>query len=123
MNRRDTLLPMRRSLSPDDRKLLMASLGVLVAAFALVSSNVAANHSPRPHRLPIGIVGTPPVVDAARAELARAAPGAFEVHAFGSLTSARTAVLHRSVYGAFPDVWEHTLPAPELPNVRLRSRG
>ena len=26
-------------------------------------------------------------------------------------------------YGAFPDVWEHTLPAPELPNVRLRSRG
>ena len=26
-------------------------------------------------------------------------------------------------YGAFPDAWEHTLPAPELPNVRLRSRG
>jgi quercetin 2,3-dioxygenase len=26
-------------------------------------------------------------------------------------------------YGVFPDVWEHTLPAPELPNVRLRSRG
>ena len=26
-------------------------------------------------------------------------------------------------YGAFPDVWQHTLPAPELPNVRLRSRG
>ncbi len=22
-----------------------------------------------------------------------------------------------------PDVWEHTLPAPELPGVRLRSRG
>ena len=26
-------------------------------------------------------------------------------------------------YGAFPDAWEHTLPAPGLPNVRLRSRG
>ena len=26
-------------------------------------------------------------------------------------------------YGAFPDVWEHTIPAPELPNARLRSRG
>ncbi len=26
-------------------------------------------------------------------------------------------------YGAFPDVWEHTLPAPELPNLHLRSRG
>jgi quercetin 2,3-dioxygenase len=26
-------------------------------------------------------------------------------------------------YGVFPDAWEFTLPAPELPNVRLRSRG
>jgi redox-sensitive bicupin YhaK (pirin superfamily) len=26
-------------------------------------------------------------------------------------------------YGTFPDAWEHTLPAPELPHVRLRSRG
>jgi redox-sensitive bicupin YhaK (pirin superfamily) len=26
-------------------------------------------------------------------------------------------------YGAFPDAWATTLPAPELPNLRLRSRG
>jgi len=26
-------------------------------------------------------------------------------------------------YGVFPDAWAHTLPAPELPTVRLRSRG
>ena len=26
-------------------------------------------------------------------------------------------------YGVFPDAWAHTLPAPELPNVRLRSRS
>src|ERR1700752_2898269 len=91
----------RRSLSPDDRRLLGASLGVLAAVFALVSSNVAANHSPKPHSLPIGIVGTPAVADAARAELARAAPSAFEVHVYQSLPAARTAVLHRSVYGAF----------------------
>ena len=95
---------MRRSLSPDDRKLLVASLGVLVAVFALVSSNVAANHSPKPHNLPIGIVGTPAVAAAARAEFARAAPGAFEVHAYRSLTMARTAVFHRSIYGAFQPV-------------------
>ena len=101
--------PLRRSLSPDDRKLLVGSLGVLLAVFALVSSNVAANHSPKPHGLPIGIVGTPAVAGVARAELARAAPGAFEVHAYRSLTSARTAVLHRSVYGAFQPA-----PAPVL---------
>ena len=99
----------RRSLPPDDRKLLAASLGILVAVFALVSSNVAANHSPKPHSLPIGIVGTPAVAGAARAELARATPGAFDVHAYQSLTAARTAVLHRSVYGAF-----QPLPSPIL---------
>ena len=101
--------PRRRSLSPEDRRLLGASLGVLVAVFALVSSNVAANHSPKPHSLPIGIVGTPAVAQAARAELTRAAPGAYEVHAYGSLVSARTAVLHRSIYGAFQPV-----PTPVL---------
>jgi hypothetical protein len=94
----------RRSLSPDDRRLLGASLGVLAAVFALVSSNVAANHSPKPHDLPIGIVGTPAVTDAAAANLGRAAPGAFKVHAYQSLSAAKNAVLHRSVYGAFQPV-------------------
>jgi len=66
--------PRPRLLSPDDRKLLVGLLGVLLAVFALVSSNVAANHSPKPHDLPVGIVGTPALVDAAHAKLARAAP-------------------------------------------------
>ena len=104
----DGKLP-RRSLSPDDRKLLVGSLGVLLAVFALVASNVAANHSPKPHGLPIGIVGTPAVADAAGAELARTAPGAYEVHAYRSPSAARTAVLHRSIYGAFQPA-----PAPVL---------
>ncbi|MCL2419113.1 MAG: hypothetical protein FWD04_07460 [Conexibacteraceae bacterium] len=101
--------PRRGSLSPSDRKLLIGSLGVLLAVFALVASNVAANHSPKPHSLPIGIVGTPTVADAAADELSRAAPGAFKVHAYRSLASARTAVLHRSIYGAFQPT-----PAPVL---------
>src|SRR5579871_1325935 len=96
--------PPRRSLPPDDRKLFVASVGILAAVFALVASNVAANHSPKPHSLPIGMVGTAAVTEAAGAELARAAPGAFDVHAYRSLTAARTAVLHRSVYGAFQPV-------------------
>ena len=93
--------PTRGSFSRDDRKLLVGSLGVVVAVFALVFSNVAANHSPKPHGLRVGIVGTPAAVGVTGAELARGAPGAFDVHAYQSLTSARTAVVHRSVYGAF----------------------
>lgn len=101
--------PRRRSLSADDRKLLVASLGALAAVFALVSSNVAANHSPKPHGLPIGIIGTPAVAHTAGDELARAAPGAYAIHAYRSLTLARTAVLDRSVYGAFQPI-----PTPVL---------
>jgi hypothetical protein len=44
------------------------------------------------------------VTGATEAELARAAPGAFQVDAFQSLDAAKTAVLHRNVYGAFQPV-------------------
>jgi hypothetical protein len=117
--------PPRRSLSPDDRKLLVASVGVLVAVFALVSSNVAANHSPKPHSLPIGIVGTPAVAEAARAGLARAEPGAFDLHGYESVATARTAVLHRSDYGAYQPVPSTVLlvaSAASLPVAALLQR-
>ena len=71
--------PTRGSFSRDDRKLLVGSLGVVVAVFALVFSNVAANHSPKPHGLRVGIVGTPAAVGVTGAELARGAPGAARV--------------------------------------------
>lgn len=93
--------PRRRPIPPEDRKLVAASVGVLVAVFALVYSNVAANHSPKPHSLPIGIVGPAQVANAARAQLARVDPGGFTVHDYDSLSAAKTAVLDRAVYGAY----------------------
>jgi hypothetical protein len=80
---------------------LVAVLGVLAAVFLLVFSNVAANHSPKPHRLPVGIVGPPQVVRAINGELERSTPGSFKINAYGSLPAAQTAILHRTVYGAF----------------------
>jgi hypothetical protein len=67
----------------------------------LVFSNVEANHSPKPHNLPIGIVGPPTVANAASAGLDRLAPGGYRFHDYDSLATAKSAVLHRSVYGAF----------------------
>ena len=83
-----------------DRLLLFALLGVLVLAFALVGSNVAANHAPKPHQLPLGVIGTPLVVSAEAASLEHRAPGAFQIHAYSSLAAAKEAILHRDVYGA-----------------------
>jgi hypothetical protein len=74
---------------------------VLVVVFALVGSNVAANHAPKPHHVPIGIVGPPPVVAAVAGRLERRAPGAYQIHAYSSVAAARRAILHRNVYGAF----------------------
>ena len=91
----------RRLISPDNRKLLAAVLGVLLAVFALVFSNVAANHAPRPHEVPVGIVGSPHLVATVRGELQFRVPGGYEVSGYDSLAAAKTAILHRSVYGAF----------------------
>jgi Protein of unknown function (DUF3533) len=84
-----------------DRRLLLALVGVVAVVFALVSSNVAANHAPKPHHVPVGIIGTPAEVRAVANQLERQAPGAYRVHAYSSAAAARSAVLHRTVYGAF----------------------
>jgi hypothetical protein len=83
---------------------VIALVAVLVVVFALVGSNVAANHAPKPHNLPVGIVGTPTEVAAVAGSLERRAPGAYEIHAYSSLAAARGGVLNRAVYGAFRPV-------------------
>jgi Protein of unknown function (DUF3533) len=85
----------------ENRKLLLGGTVVLLVVFALVGSNVAANHAPKPHRVPIGLVGTPVVDRAVGNSLARRAPGAYQIHEYTSLPAARAAILHRQVYGAY----------------------
>jgi hypothetical protein len=86
--------------SPGNRKILFVLAGMLALVFVFVGSNVAANHEPRPHGLPLGIVGPPPAVAAITGQLDRRDPGAFAVRAYRSPAAARTAILHRSIYGA-----------------------
>jgi hypothetical protein len=93
--------PPQAVVSPDNRKLLIAGLGVLVAVFVLVFSNVAANHAPKPHRLPIGVIGTPQIVGGVASQLEQSASGSFDIHSYRSAAMAETAVLERTVYGAF----------------------
>lgn len=90
----------RAVFSPGNRKILLVLAGMLALVFVFVGSNVAANHQPRPHGLPLGVVGPPPAVAAITRHLDRRAPGAFAVRAYRSLAAAQTAILHRSIYGA-----------------------
>jgi len=91
----------RTALSPENRTLVITVAGVLAVVFIFVASNVAANHEPRPHDLPVGVVGPPQLVSATARQLDRRAPGAFQILGYRSPSAARTAILHRSVYGAF----------------------
>lgn len=91
----------RTGLSPENRNLVVVTAGVVAIVFAFVTSNVAANHEPEPHNLPVGLVGSPQVIDPVAGQLERSAPGAFEVIPYGSVEAARTGILHRDVYGAF----------------------
>ena len=104
MSERPERTPPTGGFAAEDRRLLIALVGVLVVAFALVGSNVAANHAPKPHDVPVGVIGTPPVVGAVADSLGRRAPGAYQIHAYTSLAAARTAILYRAVYGALRPV-------------------
>jgi hypothetical protein len=84
-----------------DRKLLLGLAGSLVLVFALVGANVGANHAPKPHEVPVGVIGTPREISAVEASLAHRAPGAYSVHAYTSAAAAETAIRHRVVYGAY----------------------
>ncbi|HYY06137.1 MAG TPA: hypothetical protein VE997_06140 [Candidatus Limnocylindria bacterium] len=55
----------------------------------------------KPHDVPVGIVGPSAVIEATATQLERSAPGAFDVTPHSSSAAAKTAILHRSVYGAF----------------------
>jgi hypothetical protein len=99
----------RAALSPENRSLLIVLAVVLAIAFAFVVSNVAANHQPEPHSLPVGIVGSPQVTDPVAGQLELDDPGAFKVISYSSPEAARTAILDRQVYGAFVPG-----PAPSL---------
>jgi hypothetical protein len=69
---------------------LLAAQGLLVLAFVL------PGHDPRPHDVPVGVVGP---TRAARAVEARA-PGALHVRAYPSQAAARAAIQDREVYAA-----------------------
>jgi hypothetical protein len=70
---------------------------VVLAQAVLVLAFVVPGHDPRPHDVPVGVVG--PAAAAAALE-ARAPAGALAATAFGDVAAARAAILDREVYGA-----------------------
>ena len=80
----------------------LAGFIVASAAFAaiFVALTLSAFHAPRPHDLPVGIVGPAAVTSRVEHALDSAAPGAFGWRSYPSEIGARTGIAQREVDGA-----------------------
>jgi nucleotide-binding universal stress UspA family protein len=94
--------------SPDHRGRLpipyraLAGFIVACAAFAaiFVALAVGAYHAPRPHDLPVGIVGSATATSGIEHALDSALPGAIDWRSYPSAAGARTGITQREVDGA-----------------------
>ncbi|MET7451910.1 ABC transporter permease [Streptomyces sp. NPDC005574] len=74
---------------------------VLVIGSIFVSVFLAAFHAPRPHDLPVAVVGTTRQAEQVSAGLESGLPGGFEVKRYAGVGPARRAVEDRRVYAAY----------------------
>src|SRR2546423_568116 len=79
--------------------LLPPVIGGLVILVTLVGLIGTAIRDPRPHGIPVGIVGPAPAVQRVSTAFGSAAPGAFELTPYASEAVARAALDARSVDG------------------------
>src|SRR5258707_8372161 len=75
---------------------LAAGLLVLIALLGLVGTAI---RDPRPHDIPVGLVGPAPAVRQLTTAFGTSAPGAFQFTPYGSEADARAAIDSRTVDG------------------------
>ncbi|MEA2643177.1 MAG: hypothetical protein QOG08_203 [Chloroflexota bacterium] len=75
----------------------IAGLLLLITLLGLVGTAI---RDPRPHDIPVGLVGPPPAVQQISSAFAANAPGAFEFTSYGSEADARAALDSRGVDAA-----------------------
>jgi nucleotide-binding universal stress UspA family protein len=80
----------------------LAGFILACAAFAavFVALAVGAYHAPRPHNLPVGIVGSAPATSGIEHALDGALPGAISWHSYPSAAAAQAGITQRNVDGA-----------------------
>ncbi|MFH8798112.1 ABC transporter permease [Streptomyces sp. NPDC017936] len=95
----DAAAPQRGAAGP--KGVLLPAAIVLIIGSIFVSVYLAAFHAPRPHRLPVAVVGTAQHSRQIAAGLEHGLPGGFAVRHYGQETAARAAVEDRTVYAAY----------------------
>lgn len=86
---------------PPWRQLLIVSVvAPVVITLAVMAFTWPASRT-QPRDLPIGVVGTSAATEQMLQGLDRSQPGAFDLHLYADDATARSAIKHRDVYGAF----------------------
>ena len=80
-------------------RLLPPVVGGLLLMFALIGFIGTAIRDPRPHDIPVGLVGPPPAVQQISAAFGANAPGAFQFTTYGSEADGMSALDSRAVDG------------------------
>jgi hypothetical protein len=83
------------------RGVLLPVVIVLAIGSIFVSVYLAAFHAPRPHQLPVAVVGSSRTLGHVEAALDRGVPGGFSVRGYATTTDARAALEHRTAYAAW----------------------
>lgn len=83
------------------RRVAGPAVVLTLVSLMLVCSYAFALASPKPHHLPVAVVGPARQIEQVRARLARTAPGSFALRQYPTAAAARDAILDREVYGAF----------------------
>jgi hypothetical protein len=95
---------------PPWRQLVIVSVALPLILVAAVLAFAWPSARVQPRDLPIGVIGSAPQSQALVAGLTATRPGAFNVHRFADVDTARRAIQRREVYGAF---------APRAPDVQV----
>lgn len=83
-------------------KAILAPVAIVLSiGLIFVSVYLAAFHQPKPHDLPIGVVGPPPAVTQVESGLHAKAPGYFKVTGYADAGAARYDLTHRKIFAAF----------------------
>lgn len=82
------------------RAIVMPVATVLLIGLVFVSVYLSAFHQPRPHNLPLGVVGSAVQATQVADGLGANAPGSFAVTRYDDAAAAVSALRHRDIYGA-----------------------
>ncbi|MFF9808261.1 ABC transporter permease [Streptomyces coeruleorubidus] len=80
---------------------LLPAVIVLIIGSIFVSVFLSAFHAPRPHHLPVAVVGTTEQVEQVTGALELGLPGGFDVKRYADESAARHALEGRKVYAAY----------------------